>query len=107
MRINSIIKSLSDRKEIMTTPIRPLGDKIVAQKPIEKVQTASGIYLPETAKEKSVAAEVLVVGPEVKSVKKGDQIVYKDYSTTEIKINDQDYLILKEEDVLAIIEGVN
>ncbi len=89
----------------MTTPIRPLGDKLLAQKAAAKSQTASGIYLPESAKEKSVAAEVLAVGPAVKDIKKGERIIYKEYATTEVKINNQDYLIIKEEDVLAVVEG--
>lgn len=87
------------------TPIRPLGDKIVAIKPNAKPQTASGIYLPDSAQEKSVAACVVAVGPEVKAIKKDDYIVYKEYTTTDLKINNQEYLILKEEDVLAIMEG--
>lgn len=87
------------------TPIRPLGDKIVAIKPNAKPQTASGIYLPDSAQEKSVVARVVAVGPEVKAIKKDDYIVYKEYTTTDLKINNQEYLILKEEDVLAIMEG--
>lgn len=87
------------------TPIRPLGDKIVAIKPQTKPQTASGIYLPDSAQEKSVAVQVVAVGPEVKAIKKDDFIVYKDYSSTELKLNHRDYLIIKEEDVLAIVEG--
>ena len=87
------------------TPIRPLGDKIVAIQPNAKPQTASGIYLPDSAQEKSVAARVVAVGPEVKAIKKDDYIVYKEYTTTDLKINNQEYLILKEEDVLAIMEG--
>ena len=87
------------------TPIRPLGDKIVAIKPQTKPQTASGIYLPDSAQEKPVAVQVVAVGPEVKAIKKDDFIVYKDYTSTELKLNHQDYLIIKEEDVLAIVEG--
>lgn len=87
------------------TPIRPLGDKIVAIKPQAKPQTASGIYLPDSTQEKSVAVQVVAVGPEVKAIKKNDFIVYKDYTSTELKLNHQDYLIIKEEDVLAIVEG--
>lgn len=80
--------------------LNPLFDKIVAkiEKPLEK--TASGILLGE-AKEKPAYAVVESVGPDVKAVKKGDKIVYKEYSVTEIKIDDTDYIILKEEDVLA------
>ena len=87
------------------TPIRPLGDKIVAIKPTAKPQTARGIYLPESAQKKSLAVQVMAVGPEVKAIKKDDFIVYKDYTSTELKLNHQDYLIIKEEDVLAIVEG--
>ena len=80
--------------------LKPLKDRIVAvvEKPLEK--TASGILLGE-AKEKPAYAVVESVGPEVSGVKKGDKIVYKEYSTTEIKVDDKEYIILKEEDVLA------
>ena len=69
-----------------------------------KTQTASGIYLPDSSKEKPVMAEVKAVGGEVKHVKVGDKIVYKEYSTTELKIDGTEYLIVKEEDVLATIK---
>ena len=80
--------------------LKPCKDRIVAvvEKPLEK--TASGILLGE-AKEKPAYAVVESVGPEVKEIKKGDKIVYKEYSTTEIKVEDREYIILKEEDVLA------
>ena len=80
--------------------LTPLKDRVVAivEKPLEK--TKSGILLGE-AKEQPAYAVVESVGPEVKAVKKGDKIVYKEYSTTEIKIDDTDYIILKEEDILA------
>ena len=80
--------------------LKPLKDRIVAvaEKPLEK--TASGILLGE-AKEKPAYAVVESVGPEVKEVKKGNKIVYKEYSTTEIKMDGKEYIILKEEDVLA------
>ena len=82
--------------------LKPLKDRIVAkvEKPLEK--TASGILLGE-AKEKPAYAVVESVGPEVKSIKKGDKIIFKEYSTTEIKLDDVDYIILKEEDVLATL----
>lgn len=80
--------------------LKPLKDRIVAvvEKPLEK--TAAGILLGE-AKEKPAYAVVESVGPEVKEVKKGNKIVYKEYSTTEIKMDGKEYIILKEEDVLA------
>ena len=82
--------------------LKPLKDRIVAkvEKPLEK--TKSGILLGE-AKEKPAYAVVESVGPEVSIVKKGDKIVYKEYSTTDIKVDDTDYIILKEEDVLATL----
>ena len=82
--------------------LKPLKDRVVAivEKPLEK--TKSGILLGE-AKEKPAYAVVESVGPEVSSVKEGDKIVYKEYSTTEIKMDEKDYIILKEEDVLATL----
>lgn len=87
----------------MSTPINPLADRVVATREEAATQTASGLYLPDTAKEKPVLAIVQAVGPDVKNLKKGDKIVYKEYSTTEIKVNDVEYLIIKEEDVLATV----
>lgn len=87
----------------MSTPIKPLADRVVAVREQAKAQTASGIYLPDTAKEKPVVATVEAVGPDVKGIKKGDKIIYKEYSTTELKIDTVEYLIVKEEDVLATI----
>jgi chaperonin GroES len=85
----------------MSTPISPLADRVVAVREAAKTKTTSGIYLPETAKEKPVAAVVEAVGPDVKTLKKGDRIVYKEYSTTELTIDGTEYLIIKEEDILA------
>lgn len=87
----------------MSTPIKPLADRVVAVREEARTQTASGIYLPDTAKEKPVVAVVEAVGPDVKGIKKGDRIVYKDYSTTDLKIDGKEYLIVKEEDVLATV----
>ena len=87
----------------MSTPIKPLADRVVAVKEEAQNKTASGLYLPDNAKEKPVVAKVEAVGPDVKNVKKGDKIVYKEYSTTELKIDGAEYLIVKEEDILATI----
>ncbi len=82
--------------------LKPLADRVVATKeqPLEK--TRSGILLGD-AKEKPAYAVVESVGPDVKSIKKGDKIIVKDYSATELKIDDKDYLIVKEEDILATL----
>lgn len=87
----------------MTTPIKPLADRVVAVREEAKTQTASGIYLPDNAKEKPVVAVVQAVGSDVKHVKNGDKIVYKEYSTTELKVDGVEYLIVKEEDILATV----
>ena len=80
--------------------LKPLKDNIVAyiEKPLEKTQ--SGILLGES-KTKQVYAVVESVGPDVKTVKKGDKIVYKEYSTTELKVDNKEYIVVKEDDVLA------
>ena len=85
----------------MSTPITPLADRVVATRVAAQTKTTSGLYLPEAAKEKPVAAIVQAVGPAVKSVKKGDHIVYKEYATTELTVSGTEYLIVKEEDILA------
>ena len=87
----------------MSSPITPLADRVVAVKEEAKTQTASGLYLPDNAKEKPVVAKVLAIGTDVKTVKNGDKILYKEYSTTEIKIDGTEYLIVKEEDVLGTL----
>ena len=83
--------------------LQPLADRIVAKSLEATTQTAAGIYIPDTAKEKPVMAEVLAVGKDVKEVKVGEQILYAKYGPTEVKINDEELLLLKEEDVLAVV----
>jgi len=87
----------------MSTSIKPLADRVVAVREEAMDKTASGLYLPDNAKEKPVVASVQAVGPDVKGIKKGDRILYKEYSTTEIKIDGTEYLIVKEEDILATL----
>ena len=87
----------------MTTPIKPLADRVVAVREEAATRTASGLYLPDNAKEKPVLAVVKAVGPDVKGIKVDDKIVYKEYSTTELKVDGTEYLIVKEDDVLATV----
>ena len=87
----------------MSSPIKPLADRVVATREEVKNQTASGLYLPDTAKEKPVIATVVAIGPDVKQVAVGDKIVYKEYATTELKVDQTEYLIVKEEDILATV----
>ncbi|HCA34894.1 MAG TPA: co-chaperone GroES [Lachnospiraceae bacterium] len=92
--------------------LRPLGDKVVV-KQLEAVETTkSGIILTGNAKEKPQAAEVIAVGPggtvdgkEVKmEVKPGQKVMYSKYAGTEVKLEDEEYIILKQSDILAIVE---
>ena len=87
----------------MSSPITPLGDRVVAVREAAAEKTASGLYLPDNAKEKPVLARVVAVGKDAKNVKKDDKILYKEYSTTEIKVDGTEYLIVKEEDVLGTV----
>jgi chaperonin GroES len=87
----------------MSSPIKPLADRVVAVREEAQTKTASGLYLPDNAKEKPVVATVLAVGPTVEHIKVGDKIVYKEYAPTELKINVTTYLILKEDDVLGTV----
>ena len=93
--------------------LKPLGDRLIVQ-PIEQEEvTASGIVLPETAKEKPMQGKVVAAGPGGRKedgtriamdVKEGDTVLYAKYAGTEVKIADQKYLIFRETDVLAIVE---
>ena len=87
----------------MSSPIKPLGDRVVAVRERASEKTASGLYLPDNAKEKPVLARVVAVGSEAKLVKVGDKILYKEYSTTELKIDGTEYLVVKEEDILGTV----
>ena len=80
----------------MSSPIKPLADRVVAVREKAQEKTASGLYLPDSSKEKPVMATVIAVGPKVEQVAVGDKIVYKEYSTTDLKINETEYLIVKE-----------
>lgn len=87
----------------MSTPIKPLADRVVAVREKAQTKTASGIYLPETSKEQPVIASVVAVGPKVKAVAVGDRIIYKEYATTEITVDAAEYLIVKEDDILGTL----
>ena len=94
----------------MAIKLQPLADRVVV-KPIEREEkTKSGIYLPDTAKEKPQEGEVLAVGPGrigedgkriVPDVKVGDIVIYAKYGGTDIKIDDEELVILRESDILA------
>ncbi|HKN19537.1 MAG: co-chaperone GroES [Dissulfurispiraceae bacterium] len=85
--------------------IRPLKDRVVIRYSEEQEEkTAGGIYVPDVAKEKPQKGTVEAVGSEVKEVKAGNQVLFDKYSGSKIKIDNLEYLIVKEEDLLGIIE---
>ena len=93
--------------------LRPLQDRILVQRVKEEEKTKGGIIIPDTAKEKPVEGRVIAVGIGKLSeegnrialeVKKGDRILFGKYSGTEVKIEGEEYLIMREDDVLGIIE---
>lgn len=85
------------------TPIKPLADYIVASQEEAQTKTASGLFLPEKNAEKPKIAKVLEIGSGVADVKIGDRVIYGGYSNTEIKINGVDYLLIKLENVYAVL----
>jgi chaperonin GroES len=88
----------------MSVPIQPLADYIVAQTEEAATKTASGLYIPGGAQEKPKVAKIVATGSDVKAVKVGDKIIYKSYSQTEIKVDATEYLLVKEEDILATVK---
>ena len=93
--------------------IRPLHDRVLVQRMEAEEQMRGGIYIPDTAKEKPQEATVIAVGPgkvgddgtrSPMDVKKGDRILLGKYSGSEIKIDDKDYVILREDEILGVVE---
>lgn len=96
--------------------VRPLHDRILIKRIEEKESVKGGIIIPDSAKEKPQEGEVIAVGHGKKTedgkvipldVKAGDRILFGKYSGTEIKIDDQEYLIVREEEVLGVLEGAS
>jgi chaperonin GroES len=93
---------------------RPLHDRVVVRRVEEDTKTAGGIIIPDTAKEKPMQGEIVAVGPGARDeqgkvvpldVKAGDRVLFGKWSGTEVKIDGQDLLIMKESDILGVIEG--
>lgn len=92
--------------------VRPLHDRILVKRTIEEEKTAGGLYIPDTAKEKPQKGEVVAAGKGrvledgrvlPLEIKKGDKILFSKYAGTELKFNGEEYLMMKEEDVLGVI----
>ena len=95
------------------TKIRPLGDRLLVKRIEESEQMQGGIIIPDTAKEKPTRGEIMAVGPGRRmedgkvmalEVKPGDRVLMSKYAGTEVKIDGEEYLILREDDVLGILE---
>lgn len=93
--------------------LKPLGDRIIAKAVSAEEMTAGGIVLPDSAKEKPQEGDVIAVGPGMQlssgkkapmDVKVGERIVYGKYAGTEVKVGAEEYIILRQEDVLAILD---
>ncbi len=94
---------------------RPLHDRVVVKRLEETTKTAGGIIIPDTAKEKPQEGKVIAVGPGARDetgkvtpldVKAGDTVLFGKWSGTEVKIDGEDLLIMKESDILGVVEGV-
>ena len=97
----------------MSKRVRPLQDRLIVQRLNSEEKTAAGLYIPDSAKEKPQQGKVIAVGKgkvredgavQPLDVKEGDTILFGKYSGTEIKIEEEDYLIMREDDVLGVVE---
>ncbi|WP_291449433.1 co-chaperone GroES [Desulfovibrio sp.] len=93
--------------------LKPLNDRVLVKRLESEEKTAGGLYIPDTAKEKPSKGQVVAVGPGkiaengsrvAMAVKKGDEVLFNKYAGTEIKLDNVDHLVMREEDILAIID---
>lgn len=94
--------------------IRPLNDRILVKRLEEEAKTAGGIIIPDSAKEKPAEGEIVAIGPGklndhgervVMDVKPGDRVLFSKYGGTDVKIEGEDYLIMREDDILGVVEN--
>lgn len=113
LNIPNIIRMCSWRKEFFTMAIKPLGDRVLVKRIEDKEEKQGGIIIPDTAKEKPQEAEVVEIGSGKKDkdgktipmeVKKGDRVLISKYGGTDVKLNGTDYVIIREDDILGVIE---
>jgi chaperonin GroES len=102
-----------ERKEKQQMKLRPLQDRILVKRIEEEAKTAGGIYIPDTAKEKPQMGQIVSVGNGKKTedgkvipvdVKAGDRVLFGKYSGTEVKVEGEEYLIMREDDILGVID---
>jgi len=98
----------------MATKVRPLHDRVIVRRLDEEEKTAGGIIIPDSAKEKPIQGEVIAAGKgkilengDVRplDVKKGDRVIFSKYAGTDIKLDGQDYLMMREDDILGVVES--
>ena len=82
----------------------PLGDRVVLKQVVAEETTKSGIVIPGQSKEKPQQAEVIAVGPDAQNVSVGQTVIYSKYAGTTVELEDTEYIIMKQEDILAIVE---
>lgn len=87
----------------MSFPIKPLADYVVTQTEKTPTTTAAGIYLPESAAKKPDVAVVKAVGDDVKGISVGDRVICKSYTSTNVKVHNEEYSLVKAEDILATL----
>lgn len=83
---------------------KPLKERVFVSYSEEQERTSGGLYIPDAAKEKPQRGRIEAIGGDVKGVKVGDEVLFDKYSGSKISFNDTDYLIIKEEDILGVIE---
>lgn len=113
-RTLTTIISIEIREERNPMNLRPLHDRVIVKREEEERKSAGGIVIPDSATEKPIRGEVLAIGKgktldngEIRApeVKKGDTVLFGKYAGTEVKIDDEQLLVLKEDDVMAVIDG--
>ena len=82
--------------------LKPLHDRVIVKRKDEEEKTAGGIYIPDSAKEKPQGGEVVAAGPECKTVKKGDAVLFAKYAGSEFSVDSEDLIIMREDDILGI-----
>ncbi len=103
-----------NKMEVEVMKLKPLHDRVLVKRLEEEEKTKGGIIIPDTAKEKPIKGEIMAVGPGrltddgkriEMSVKVGDKVMFSKYAGTEVKIEGEEYLIMREDDIVAIIEN--
>ncbi len=82
--------------------LQPLSDRVIVKRKEEAEKTAGGIYIPDSAKEKPQGGEVVAAGPECKTVKAGDAVLFAKYAGSEFAVDGEDLIIMREDDILGV-----